>query len=275
MRLFMGCLAVIGFACTANAGGFGEAVLRGSTAYQPGAPTYFSWSGFYAGGQFGYSAARLDFANATASQIAFVLRESALENRSHVSSWQMLENQDTTATSYGGFIGYNYQLENVVLGMELNYNRSSVSGASSSTLSRGVTPGDGYLYHTTVSSAASMKITDFGTVRARAGYVYGRFMPYATIALAGGRADVARSSTVFGSYELADGTSPSTTPFSFPTQSEGKTAFIWGYGFSAGVEVALAPGTFVRGEYEYVQFLPFQGMSAGISTARAAAGIRF
>ena len=49
------------------------------------------------------------------------------------------------------------------------------------------------------------------------------------------------------------------------------------YGFSAGggVDVALTPNVFVRGEFEYAQFAPISGIVAEIMTARVGAGLKF
>ena len=53
-------------------------ILRGA---QPVGPATFTrWSGFYAGGQYGWSDANADFSNATSGPVAFALRITTLES---------------------------------------------------------------------------------------------------------------------------------------------------------------------------------------------------
>ena len=76
MRLVMCALSVSAFAPRALADDFD--VLRGA---QPVAPATFTrWSGFYFGGQVGYSNALADFSGATEPLLAYSLRELYLEN---------------------------------------------------------------------------------------------------------------------------------------------------------------------------------------------------
>jgi len=49
---------------------------------QPVGPATFTrWSGFYAGGQYGWSDANADFSNATSGPVAFALRVTTLESQ--------------------------------------------------------------------------------------------------------------------------------------------------------------------------------------------------
>src|ERR1043166_4350369 len=119
MRRGISGLAGLGFAHGALAADLDY--LRGSEVLAPSFATYTNWSGFYLGGQFGFGNTQMDFSPATASLIAFMLRTSGLENLGHISQWQILGAKDSRDTSYGGFIGYNSQWENVILGVEANY----------------------------------------------------------------------------------------------------------------------------------------------------------
>src|SRR5438874_1678529 len=122
MRGVLIALATIAFVQGAAAADYGGGFLRGSSAYELGNPQYFRWSGVYFGGQAAYSQASADFADATKSLVAFSLRNLALEAESRPSEWEVLGKGDVRAPSFGGFIGYNSQWDNVVLGLELNYN---------------------------------------------------------------------------------------------------------------------------------------------------------
>jgi opacity protein-like surface antigen len=43
----------------------------------------------------------------------------------------------------------------------------------------------------------------------------------------------------------------------------------------AGIDVALLPNVFVRGEWEFIGFAPVAGIRTSIHAARVGAGIRF
>ena len=245
--------------------------LRGST-YEPGTPTYHRWSGFYAGAQLGYSGMQTDFSRATTSLVAFSLRTLALENEQHVSQWQVLGRTDTHFASYGVFLGYNMQWDDLVLGLEFNYNRGGATAVSPvSPMTRGVAAG-GNTYGVTLTGSGSLALIDYGTIRGRAGYVLGNYMPYAFAGLALGRADIARSATVSGTETTANNV---VTPFSF-TETDAKSGtFLTGFTLGAGLEVALLQNVFVRGEYEFIQFGATKEITANINTVRLGAGVKF
>src|ERR1700723_76231 len=96
----------------------GYAFRRGAHPVGPG--TYSRWSGFYVGGQVGYGWASTDFSGSTSSIIAYVLRETDLQNSIAPSQWPILGTSTIGAPQFGGFIGYNSQFEEVVFGVEAN-----------------------------------------------------------------------------------------------------------------------------------------------------------
>ena len=42
-----------------------------------------------------------------------------------------------------------------------------------------------------------------------------------------------------------------------------------------GMDVAILPNVFVRGEWEYAYFTPVKGITSSVNTARVGLGIRF
>jgi opacity protein-like surface antigen len=267
MRVVILCCALIGVAAPASAQVWDQPRLRGSNLYEPATPDNHPWSGFYAGGQFGQSYASFDFSRATRSLVAYALRETALEAEGEISQWQVLGNGSANDSLYGGFIGFNYQFEDVTLGLEVNYNRGPLSGVATNTpITRALAAG-GNSYVVTLNGAATMKVIDFGTIRARGGYALGRFHPYAMIGLALGRSDISRSVTI-------DATENG-VPFTFGDSEARKNVLMYGLAAGLGVDVAIAPNIFVRGEYEIVQFAPVSDIAATINTFRLGAGVRF
>jgi outer membrane immunogenic protein len=262
-------MALLGLAQDVRAADLGS--LRGSEVFEPQLETYDRWEGFYFGGQAGYGNAQMNFRNSTSPLVANMLRESTLEVIGQVSTWPMLGTADRRDISWGGFIGYNSQWENAILGVELNYNRTSLFGESTDSLSRRVTVGN-LFYDTTVDADASMRLTDYGTARARAGWVMGRFMPYLMGGLALGRVEAFRQATVSGN--IVDPATGASSPFGM-TQSETRTVYAIGYTAGAGLEVALLPNVFVRGEFEWLQFRNLPDMKMDLVTGRVGAGLKF
>jgi opacity protein-like surface antigen len=273
MRVALVGLALLGCACEASAADLGD-ILRGSTPYEPGVPTYFRWEGFYAGGQVGYGNAQADFGNGVSSLVGFILRNSEEENVMQPSTWTTLQNQNRNGSSYGAFAGYNSQWDDVVLGVELNYNRTAFAISDHDSVTRQQVLSDGNVHSITVDASAGINLTDYGTLRGRAGYVMGRFMPYATLGVAVGRADVSQSATVTEVVK-ATSTGPVLATLTPKTASNDKLAYIWGYEAGAGIDVALLPNVFVRAEYEFIQFSTFNDMRAMMQTVRVGGGVKF
>ena len=282
MRVVVVWLAVLGFVETAVAADLGP-YLRGPQYEEP-VPAY-RWSGVYGGGQIGYSVAGVDFTGGVSSLVAHILRVTAIEQDQHISGWPVLGKRNPSGVSFGGFVGYNWQWEDAVTGIELNYNRTSLSGLSSDSLERlfmddtNAPPKHHFQYDVTVQGSASAHITDFGTFRLRGGWAAGRFLPYAFVAVAVGRADVARSATVQSTITdfPEQGTAPlPPSTFGPVTETDGRTgAFAYGGAAGVGLDAALLPNVFLRGEWEYVQFAPLKGDHIHISTVRTALGLKF
>ncbi len=109
-----------------------------------------------------------------------------------------LSKADTNGNSFGGFAGYNFQFEDAVLGFEVNYSRMSLNARRTDSHITGHlcercwgTPGHHFVYRfLTVDGSAAIRITDLMTLRARAGWAAGQFLPYAFVGFAVARADV-------------------------------------------------------------------------------------
>src|SRR5262249_59405953 len=133
-----------------------------------------------------------DSSRGVAAVVGRALRDSGLGAGGAPEISATIGGKDNRDPSYGGFIGYNSQWENVVLGIEANYNHTSFAAVRPGSLNLNISPGNGLIYHTTVDGGVSLQLTDYGTLRGRAGYAMGSFMPYLMAGAAFGRVEINR-----------------------------------------------------------------------------------
>ena len=254
----------------------------GSTTYA--APAKFtSWAGFYVGGQFSFSDANADFSNTTQAPIAYSLRGLTLENEFAPSNWQVLGSASHGTAGFGGFVGYNFQYMNVIMGVEANYDQASLSVlAPNSPISRitgADSQGDNYLVN--ITGSGTLTNLDFGTLRARAGWMFGNFLPYAFAGVAIGRADLNVTETTSGQQNppttgsCSSSSTPPCMPFSFTGTAGKDSKWLYGGTVGVGLDFALKQNIFVRAEYEYIHFTPVASLLLDINTVRVGAGIKF
>jgi outer membrane immunogenic protein len=265
-------LAALALILTAPAGAVAADMpefLRGSFS-----PSSTRWDGFYVGGQAAYLSGGADFGNATQPLVAYILRNTFIEDTFGVSNWTTLGRRDANSTGFGAFIGYNAQWDDVVLGLEANYTKTNWMALSSDSISRHMDSGV-TRYAATVDASSSIKLIDYTSIRGRAGYVMGHFMPYGMVGLVVGRADIMKSATVTET-ETTISSGAVTGVLGPTTDTDNQSGkFIYGYSAGLGLDMALTPNIFVRGEYEYVQFFGLGGLKYYLNTARAAVGLKF
>jgi outer membrane immunogenic protein len=243
-------------------------ILRGSEVEEVRSPSYTRWDGFYVGGHVAFLSGGANFGNATQPLVAYILRETAVENLFNVSGWTTLSKQGSSSNGFGAFAGVNTQWDDVVLGLDVTYVKTSWNATSTDSISRHSVNGTD-TYDTTVSASASFSLKDYASLRARAGWVTNQFLPYLTGGFVVGRADIFKSATV---TEVENGVPRTLTPSSV---TEAGTQFVYGYSAGAGIDVALMPNLFARAEYEYVQFFGLGGTHVYLNTARAGLAARF
>jgi outer membrane immunogenic protein len=174
-----------------------------STKRAPVAPIFaaYNWSGFYVGLQGGYGWGR------------------SVHRQGAASSGKI----DVTGGLIGATVGYNYQINSLVIGLEGDL---AYSGMSGNTLTNCAAPG------------CRTKMDWFGTVRGRLGYAFDRVMPYITAGAAVG--DV--------SARVGGGLSGSETRL--------------GWTVGGGVEAAIWNNWTAKVEYLYVDLGKFNYVSA-------------
>lgn len=239
----------------------GETLLRGAL---PGTPV--GWDGIYIGGAIGVANSDTDYSDSTHDFVSYSLRNTALKSQNTPQDWPLLQSDIEHGQSYGGFIGYNMTWDQVVISAELAYNKvSGLDSSASGSIGRVVSNSNG-TDTVTITATNSLKLNDYGTVRARIGYAFGQFLPYGYLGAAVGRFNY--SSNIYLNVTGADnGTF---------TQTESQSnAIIAGFTTGLGVDVALAPNVFLRGEWEFMAFGQFKGIRANANTARAGIAVRF
>ena len=258
-------------------------VLRGAEDDYAAPAPLIDWSGLYVGGHGGYASSALGFPSRYAT-----LSSSYFTGIGRTDDYAVAVNSATgtmyaigrraSGESYGGFIGYNFQMDEVVFGFEADYTSFNRSGRSLSLASRS-------FYNNTsqvdllIAGTSTTEITDYGTVRGRLGYAFGDFLPYVTGGIAIGRAKISEqvgvtasdptfnlnlSQTSFGRWTTA-GIAP----------AYAKTKTVGGVALGAGLEYAITPSILLRGEYQYVLFDDFDGHKANINTVRGGAALKF
>lgn len=287
MRRLLVAGVLIGLASAARAGEFEVPTVGGAppayaaSPFVPAPPIYTRWSGFYGGAQMSYGNAHADFRGATEPLVAFMLRDTALENEQHPSQWTTLGTRDVSGAGAGGFVGYNSQWDDVILGVELMYTKTNqFAQAIGDPISRQTSAG-GNNYNVTVDGNASVRFNDYGTARIRGGYVMGTIMPWLMGGFAVGRADYALNASVDGienpGSPLPCGipAAPNCTPFSFSKTDAKNNAFIYGWTAGAGVDVMVMPHVILRAEFEHVDFTSFAGIKPSLNTVRVGAAFKF
>ncbi len=143
----------------------------------PPAGLGYNWTGFYAGlnagGVWNYDPGA-----------PICLNPAGVSNGAGCHVVPTNSNINTAGFIGGGQIGYNWQLQHWVLGIETDLQGSTINGSQSYS---GTLLGIGAA-NTTGTSTANEKLDLFGTVRGRIGYAWGPALLYATGGLAYGHA---------------------------------------------------------------------------------------
>ena len=141
-------------------------------------------------------------------------------------------------------------------------------------------------YSVNLTGTGTLGLTDYATIRGRAGWVLGNLLPYGFAGVAIGRANYSVTSLVSGQQSSAtppfpnpDGTctAPSATcmNYSFSNSAGQSNALLYGYSVGLGLDWAVTPNLFLRSEFEFVQFVPLDSITVNIISARVGAGLKF
>jgi outer membrane immunogenic protein len=241
----------------------------GARPYGAPAPAYrtapammaiYNWSGFYAGGNIGYSWGKaktdvttpgftVDAATAGAS-VPVVIPGSAFS-----------ESLKPNGVIGGGQIGWNSQVSNWVLGLEADWQASGQKdnrGRSDAFAFTVTSTTPDFAVAGTSDTSLEARLKWFGTVRGRLGYAWDSVLVYGTGGLAYGKFNVSGVNTVAGTATCVVTavvcTAPVVTPFSQTTSlNSSKSKAGWTLG--AGIEgAAFLPNWTWKAEYLYLDF---------------------
>ncbi len=271
MRGFVLAAVMFGAASGAQAADMPD-FLRGSLPDGP-APTV-NWQGYYIGAQGGYGSSDENFSGSNATMLAALLSNNVIQQMG-VSQWNLGLGKDSArAPGYGAFTGYNWQWDDVVLGVEASYMHGSFGGTSTAfkELRSGSVLSDKFFHDVSVTSSAAVAISDMATFRARAAYAYGCFLPYLFGGFALGNANISRSVLVTDGVSLA-ALGPFTPLQPLSADDTVHNHLIYGYTAGLGIDINLIGGLFLRAEWEYIRFTAT--VDTNINTVRAGLGYKF
>jgi opacity protein-like surface antigen len=242
-------------------------------------------SGLYVGGMVSYNNTTPDFVNATAPLIHFSLRSTTLEDQVRPSGIAVLGKGSDNALGGGVFLGYNTQWQDLIIGVEGNYNHTNLNATAPASAVARIFPSVNNLV--ALNATGRLNLTDYGEARFRAGYVVGNLLPYAFIGMAVGRAsysvttvaDVTQDTSTPPTYSCAgSGLAIPGAPcqdFIFFNSAGQDNALLWGYAVGAGLDWALTANFFLRGEFEFVQFAPISSINVPLVSGRVGGGFKF
>jgi outer membrane immunogenic protein len=208
-----------------------QPVRSGGYKDGPDAPVQ-TWTGFYGGinGGYGWSA---DSSSIYALAVAAI-------NRIHAEAISPTTRFDKDGGFGGGQIGYNFQIDRFVLGVETDFEGGDIHGRGAAFAEAGATGGRGGGPFASASVSKESSLDWFGTVRGRLGYTYDRALIYVTGGFAyggvGGRASATLDDAVGGVHTFTG------------TPSATRTGYVLG----GGLEYSLTPAWSLKAEYQYI-----------------------
>ena len=278
MRLLVHGLLLASAASPALAADIDNSWLRGSSSFPADPPAYRRWNGVYGGGQVGVDFHSMQFNDNGNAMIAnLAATDPILVAAGGAPILSDLARRSASGLSYGGFIGYNYQIDDTVFGLELNLNGSGLTVGTGTGRGKSASPvvgGNTYQLLVLASNAVTGALAEYGTARVRGGWAYGSFLPYVVVGVAVGRVDYVQTVNVSYSGIVTAGPGPNVNQsYTATAVNHGKAAV----GFSAGLgfDYALYQNVFLRGELEYLQFGLVGPTNLNATSLRTGVGVKF
>jgi len=282
MRLVRGLLTTI-FVAGGVAGAAAADYLRGPVAepaYQAARQTSqgVDWSGFYIGGTASYNFGKYDNEKAgkqlTREAYSNLLLTDKISEIAHIATGH------PKGVGYGAFFGYNMMWDDVVIGVEAEYNLANLKNTSyMNPIGRIYTTDDGTLQQgASLNSKSYIKtnLKDYAVLRVRAGASYGIFLPFVSAGLVIANAKSEGRVIGLGREYEKDQNGNWTLSSQWNVDYKRSTNEIeLGYALGAGVDVALTQNVFLRGQWEYISFGGEKSPKISVNTFKAGAGVKF
>jgi len=283
-------LAAFGLACAALPDAAAAAdmapppILRGPL---PASEASLDWTGFYVGGFGGFSQMEFEPRGAASGLVRTMLSNTVWINPGRADDVIFSKKTTSNKVIFGGYAGYNWMIDDYVIGAEIDYTRGEQNGAAVGSRSGffGVPdttslPRTEYRYN--VQTNNRLKLTEFGTIRARFGVPFGDVMPFATAGVALGRFSYRNDASASGDGRAVSADinglavfGPWTQVMNTSLSDQSRTRIAFGYALGAGLDWALTQNIILRGEVMHVRFGNAGDMTASINTARAGAALKF
>jgi outer membrane immunogenic protein len=264
--------SIAGFAPAAFAADFSFGPLRGTQYGAPMGQTHI-WDGGYFGAFASVTNGSARVGNGLRNQISHEQRLSTFENNVQTANWLSLPTANGRKNTFGFFAGLNYQYDEAVLGFEVDFTRAHLSMTSADSLTR-VVALDGLFLNgvdlagqtgaVTITGSSSVRLKNMATLRARAGYTMGSFLPFVTAGAA--LTDYTVTHTAYRSVNAS-------APERIAHYSKSRIGL--GLAAGLGVDVAVAENAFLRAEWQYAVFPSLDGVRVNVNNLRAAAGVKF
>lgn len=252
-------------------------------------PTY-DWSGGYVAIMGGYNSTNIGYGDLAANMVDRTIPSWKWGEQARALAKASALDMTANAAVYSLHAGFNVMSQRLVYGAEIEYGKfSPAMNASSSfneprivdlkttTNSAGQTIEDNLGVRTTMSMKT--QILDFGLVNARAGYAYGRFMPYALVGLGVTRVK-ANASMNAGEYHLVyvDGVYSSKLSDPDGTMKAAtltKDAYGATVSLGLGFEYAVLDNLILRAQYNYMTVGGMKGEAISNNMARGGLAFKF
>ena len=251
-------------------------------------PTY-DWSGGYIAVMGGYNSATITAGDLAANLVDQSIPAWEYGEKARALAKASAADMTGNAAVYSIHAGFNIMAQRLVYGAEIEYGRFSPTITSSNQFqqARAVdekistnSAGEQIIDTISVGLAYTNKteIQDFGLVNARAGYAFGRFMPYALVGLGVTRVKLNATMQASEGHRITvDGVySPSrsydiTPPLAVVT----KDAYAATVSLGLGFEYAVFDNLIVRAQYNYMTAGNVKGEGVMNNMARGGLALKF
>ncbi|MFC0283731.1 outer membrane protein [Camelimonas abortus] len=236
------------FAAMTTAGAAADLPLRGTLPALPEPAPEKEWTGAYVGVSAGAVSSQGSEARAAVSGLPFISTDATGGG-----VFRALERRGDASGTAGAQLGYNFQVDRYLMGVEADYNWGNAVSRSDfvGVVAHSVTSPFGLEAVETYAAAARVRtrLASYGTLRGRLGVlVTPQLLVYATGGLAVG--SLRSTAEMAGAYGIVVG--GAAFPSAAGAWERRRSAARWGWTLGGGVEFAVTSQLSLKGEYLYL-----------------------